>query len=441
MQGAILLGSKFCAIFLFFSISAFANYGDSFGIGTRNNFLGGSADVTNGGSFASEGNPAALVNSYNAPFDFSFRTNDPSLVNTNLTFQNPPPTGLPSDPYQAQNAGSMNTISGGGNLPLGKRLTIGGAIIMPTDSLARIYAYSGNESNYLHYMDRSARPEIYTGLGVRATDWLSAGLGFLGSAKADGTLQTGITQSNAEARVLLELKPIIIPYGGLLFEKTLGAGKLLFGSAYRMESSSEANLTVDMRFQVGVGTLPFSADSQLISYYDPAKLSLGMGFETDRQGLYLAAENIYWSGYKSNIVKLTGSDLDVLRNGQGSISPVKLQNAWSIRTGYEMKKWGKILNANLTNQFGIEYHQSALPNDPSSLTILDTERIVLDAGFSLGVPGIKEFIDKPINFNFGAKWAHLTPKDFSITDSTGNLITATIQGNILSLIAGLSFEI
>jgi hypothetical protein len=57
------------------------------------------------------------------------------------------------------------------------------------------------------------------------------------------------------------------------------------------------------------------------------------------------------------------------------------------------------------------------------------------------VPGIKEFIDKPINFNFGAKWAHLTPKDFSITDSTGNLITAKIQGNILSLIAGLSFEI
>lgn len=437
-----MLGSNFLVIFLFFSISAFANYGDSFGIGTRNNFLGGAADVTNGGSFASEGNPAGLVNSYNAPFDFSFRTNDPSLVDTNLTFQNPPPTGLPPDSYQAQNAGSMNTISGGGNLPLGKRLTIGGAIIMPTDSLARVYAYSGNESNYLHYMDRSARPEIYTGLGVRVTDWLSAGLGFLGSAKADGTLQTGITQSDAEARVLLELKPIIIPYGGLLFEKTLGAGKLLFGSAYRVESSSEANLTVDMRFQVGtMGTLPFSADSQLISYYDPGKLSLGVGYETDTRGLYLAAENIYWSGYKSNIVKLTGADLDVLTNGQGSITPVKLQDAWSFSAGYEIKNWAKIFNAKLTNQVGIEYHQSALPNNPSSLTILDSERIVLNAGFSFGMPGIKEFIDKPININFGGKWSHLTPKDLSIMDSTGNVVTATVEGNVLSLIAGLSFEI
>jgi hypothetical protein len=432
---------KFLIISLLLPIFAFANYGDSFGIGTRNNFLGGSADVTDGGAFASVGNPAVLVNAYNAPFDLSFRTNQPSLESPNLKFKNQPLTGLPNDTYKSENAGNMSTFSGGGNLPLGKRLVLGGSILLPLDSLARVYAFSGNESNYLHYMDRQSRPEIYTGLGLRAFDWVSLGAGFFGSVKANGTLQTGITQENAEARVLLELKPVLIPYGGLLFEKTVGEGKLLFGTSFRAEHSAKTNLTVDMRFTVGPGTLPFSADSQLIAFYDPAKLSLGFGYQTANYGLYLSGENLFWSGYKSNIVKLGGPDLSVLTTGQSSTSPIKLQDSWSFKTGYEIKNWGELFNAKITNQFGFEYYQSALPKNPSSLSILDSERFVFDAGFSFGMPGIGEFISKPLNINFGGKYSHLVARSFSITDKTGNIMTAQVAGNVLSLIAGLSFEI
>ncbi len=428
-------------LFIIFSQISFANYGDSFGIGTRNNFLGGSADVTDGGSFASVGNPAGLVNAYNSPFDLSIRTNQPSLDNTELKFRDQPLTGLPFDDYQSANAGNMNTFSGGGNLRLGQRLVIGGSLFIPLDSLARVYAFSGNESNYLHYMDRQARPEIYTGLGIRVFDWFSFGAGFLGSVKADGTLQTGITQNTAEARVLLELKPVLIPYGGVLFEKEVGEGKFLFGTAYRGEHSSVANLNVDMGFVVGPGKLPFSADSQLIAFYDPAKLNLGLGYQSARYGIYFSAENVFYSSYKSNIVKLGGSDLGVLNNPTINIAPVKLRDSWSYRAGYEIKNWGNIFNANLTNQFGIEYHQSSLPSNPSSLSILDVDRFVFGAGLSLGMPGIKDFITKPINFNLGGKWAVLSRESFRIVDSTGNVLTAKAGGNVLSLIAGLSFEI
>lgn len=185
-EASILSAFKFLIISLFIPTFAFANYGDSFGIGTRNNFLGGSADVTDGGAFASVGNPAVLVNAYNAPFDLSIRTNQPSLESPDLKFKNQPLTGLPNDTYKSEKAGNMSTFSGGGNLPLGKRLVLGGSVLLPLDSLARVYAFSGNESNYLHYMDRQSRPEIYTGAGIRVLDWFSLGAGFFGSIQELG---------------------------------------------------------------------------------------------------------------------------------------------------------------------------------------------------------------------------------------------------------------
>jgi len=435
-----LLIATFCLLQIQNSIAALT---DTFGIGTRNIFLGGAADITDGGAYASKGNPASLTKINKMLMDTSLQVNSPSLDSTKLVLSDPTTSGLTADSYDASNAGNMNAMTFGMVLPLGSRLTFGVSGAVPAGSLIKVYTYSGKESNYLHYMDRQARPEVYVGLGIKLWGPLSIGLGAFFSLKTDGIIQSAMSDTDQENRMQLELKPILVPYGGILWTQKLAEDEeLIIGANYRAEHNAEATLKVDIRVGVGsIGMIPIQAESQLLAFYDPAKIGLGIGFKNKNIGTYFGLENIQYSKFKANVMVMNNGIFDGLENGEFSRNPIKLQDSWIIRSGFELKEWAPIFTGKVTSQIGFEYHTSALPSDPTSLAILDTDKTVVNIGSGFRFPKIKELIKMPITINLGFKWTHLFDESLTVVNSTGGVSSAQIGGNVYSFITGVAVEI
>ncbi|RLA63561.1 MAG: hypothetical protein DRQ88_01665 [Epsilonproteobacteria bacterium] len=428
--------------FLFFQ-NSFAALTDSFGIGTRNIFLGGAADLTDGGAYASKGNPASLTKIKKTLMDTSIQVNSPNLEDTKLVLSDPAASGLTQDTYSASNASNMNGLTFGMTLPLGSRISFGVSGAMPAGSLAKVYAYSGKESNYLHYMDRQARPEIYTGLGIKLWEPLSIGLGAFFSIKADGTIQSAMSDTDQENRMLLDLKPILVPYAGILWTQNLAKDEeLIIGATYRAEHNAKAELKVDIRMGVGsIGMIPVQAESQLLAFYDPAKISMGLGFKNKKIGTYFGLENIQYSKFKANIMQMNNGIFDGLENGELSRNPIVLQDSWTVRTGFELKEWIPIFNGNVNSQIGFEYQTSALPSDPISLAMLDTDKTVVNFGSGFRFPKIEGIVKMPLTFNLGFKWTHLFDESYTVVNSAGGISSAQIGGEVFSFITGVVVEI
>jgi len=416
---------------------------DTFGIGTRNIFLGGAADLTDGGAYASKGNPASLTKIKKTLGDTSIQVNSPSLEDTKFKLSDPASSGLGGDTYSAANASNMNGLTFGITLPLGSRVSFGASGALPAGSLAKVYAYSGKESNYLLYMDRQARPEIYTGLGLKIMEQLSVGFGFFYSIKADGTIQAAMSDTDQENRLLLDLKPILVPYGGLLFSHNFTKDKeLLIGASYRAEHTAQAQLNVDIRMGVGdIGTIPVQAESQLLAFYDPARIGLGLGYKTKKLGTYFGLETIQYSNFKANVNIMNNGVFDGLENGEMSRNPISLQDSWNVRTGFEVKEWTSVWSGRVNSQIGFEYQTSALPSNPTSLAIVDTDKTVVNFGSGFRFPKIEGILNFPLTINLGFKWTHLFDESFSVVNSTGGVSSAQVGGNVYSFITGVAVEI
>lgn len=428
--------------FLLFQ-NSFAALTDTFGIGTRNIFLGGAADMTDGGAYASKGNPASLTKIKKTLMDTSFQLNSPNLENTNLNLSDPASSGLTEDNYNAAEASNMNGLTFGLVLPLGSRLSFGVSGAMPAGSLAKIYAYSGKEANYLHFMDRQARPEVYAGLGIKLWEPLSIGIGLFASVKASGTIQMAMSETDQENRMYMDLKPIVVPFGGLLWTQKVAKDKeFTIGASYRAEHKAEVNLNADVRIGVaGMGTLPIQAESQMLAYYDPARIGFGLGYKTKKIGTYFGLENIQYSKFKANEMKMNNGIFEGLDNGEFSRNPITLKDAWIVRSGFELKEWAPIFTGKIDSQIGFEYQTSTLPSDATSLAMLDSDKTVVNMGSGFKFPNIGDLIKMPVTINLGFKWTHLFDESYSVVNSTGGVSTAQIGGNVYSFITGVTVEI
>ncbi len=433
----------FIALCFLFAQNSFAALTDSFGIGTRNIFLGGAADLTDGGAYSSKGNPASLTKVKKTLMDTSIQVNSPNLDSTELVLSDPVASGLTEDTYNAADASNMNGMTFGMVLPLGSRISFGVSGAVPAGSLIKVYSYSGKESNYLHYMDRQARPEIFAAMGIKLWEPLSIGIGAFFSLKAEGTIQSAMSDTDQENRMYMEMKPTLVPYGGILWTQKLGEDEeLVIGANYRAEHNANVTLDLDIRMGVGeLGTIPVQAESQILAFYDPARIGLGLGFKNKKIGTYFGLENVQFSKFKANVVNMNNGIFEGLDTGELSRNPITLKDSWTVRSGFELKEWAGVFTGKVNSQLGFEYQTSAMPNDPTSLAILDTDKTVLNLGSGFRFPKMGEFIKMPLTINLGFKWTHLFEDSFTVVNNTGGVSSAQIGGNVYSFISGVTVEI
>ncbi len=438
-----MLKNIFCSLFII-AISlpkiVLAGPGDIRGMSTKDSGMALASQISNPSSFSAKGNPALLPWSQKSisieSYSEVFWLQDANVTSPNTT----PLSGVAKDTRRASQTKPQNNFGLGLSLPLSPQFAIGIAGRFPSDSVAKIHAFTQNEANYLHYNDRQARPEIYTAAGFKFSQYFSMGAGLYYALKAKGTLQLGISQTDAESRLFLELLPEFIPYIGSAFKFDLFNKQTTLGINYRMEQKAQSRINVDLDFDVGIGTLPFSTSSELVAFYDPAILGIGITGEGKRIRPSFSYEWSRWSKYKEPVMSLTGKDLDTLNQGKSLATNIQLRDTHSIRIGAELPDIYEKLENKITLRTGIEFHTSAVDENTNNLTVVDSDKLGANIGVSWKRLALKPFIVSPLSFDAALKYMHLLETDFSDQNKTQHRRSKS-GGEVAAILFGVTFDI
>ncbi len=421
-----------------FSGRVMAAPSDVFGMGAREAGMAQAGIFSLPTTYSARGNPALLPWApkslgMEAAGQF-YSLDDANIRSTNTAAVS---SGIPRDNHRASKAGPSQSGSIGVSVPLGKKIAVGLAGRFPGDSVAKIHAFTQNEANYLNFNERQARPEIFTGAGLALSPSISLGGGLFYSLKAKGTMQLGISQTDAESRILLDLAPEFVPYVGAAVRKHLsGSRELLIGLSHRFEQKAKSRLEIDVDFDIGLGTIPFSTISELVSFYDPAVSGVGATYRTSRSIWSLSYEFSQWSKYRAPIMSLSGKDLDTLNNGRTSVSSVKLKDTHSARFGFELPEYLRRLDF----RAGLEYHTSAVAKDTNNITLVDSDRWAIGLGQSLHIDPPRHWMDKPFMVDFAVKYIGLMERTFQ-DNLKGGQRQSRSGGGALAVGLGVRFDL
>lgn len=405
----------------------------------RNMGLAGSANLTAPAAFSAKENPASLPVWKSTKFSFGYALTNTNLKDCNSHEGTLPPSGMLSDSHKISDAEQVKIFSFGLSTPINSSISFGIAGTVPSGDMMKIHAFTANETTYLFYDDRKQRPEIFTSLGMALPKGIYAGVGIAYSLKASGTMQMAVSQDDAEARMVMGIRPAYMPFVGLLYQKIFGKkneNEFLLGTIYRHEHSPETTINTDVRFDIGMGAIPFSAISQLVAFYDPTIVGIGTALIMPEIKFFASMENIFWSKYQAPIIVLSGNDLGQLTDGTSAKSKIKLKDTWVYRIGTEIKNLINIDSFSLSTRFGIEYHTSALKKNPEIVKVVDTEKTTFGLGFELKIPKLEYLINKSFDLNIATNFTRLNSK--TITGEAGN--TISIGGNIFTCAGGINFD-
>ncbi len=399
-------------------------------------FMARANAATDGKVYSSKTNPAGLVLNNNVELALTLNLTSYDLEDIDRNPQGTIASGITRDNYKASEAKSVSQYSIGLTLPLSNKLVFGLSAFMPAEKLLSIYSQTSNESNYLHYNDRSQRPEVYLAGGYELNDHFSIGAGIYLSMKATGVIQMGVSNNDAETRSLIEAKPVLIPYIGSLYQNN----GFLVGLSYRMENEPETALGFQLRQSSTSGSVNIDAESELVALYDPAQVTLGFGIQKETYESYLSLERIFWSEYKPAIIDLKG-DVDTLTNGGIAENKSGFEDTWSIRLGHQFKNLFELFGGKYTHLLGLEFHQGASKDGPESIAVIDTNKWGVSTGFELGLNSLGTFIPKPVVLNFGIQYTSLKKQTFSAINKSNQTQSISAGGSILGVAGGFSIEI
>ena len=427
---------KFIILFLLSASKLFAGPSDFMLQEGVNSFMARANTATDGKVYAAKTNPAGLALQDKTQIGFNLNLTSYNLDDTNRTPFEKPVSGITRDNYQASKAKSVSQYSIGLSLPLSKSLVFGLSAFMPAEKLLSIYTQTSNESNYLHFNERTQRPEVYLAGGYKFTDHFSLGAGLYLSMKANGLIQIGLSSTDAESRSLIDAKPVLIPYVGTLYQNN----DYLIGLSYRFVNDPKTILGFQLRQKLSGLTVPVTTDSILVPIYDPAQVILGLGLKKESYESYLSLERVFWSNYKAPIIELEG-DIGNLTAGGIPEKNISFEDTWTIRLGHNFKNIFEIFNGQYSHLIGIEYHQGASKDAPESISILDTDKWVVSTGLELGLPSMGKFISKPVSLNFGVQYLKLVEKTYSARNKKNTVQSAKTGGNVLGFSGGVRIEI
>ena len=385
-EGLRIMREIFIFFLLLYSYSMQASISEIMGQGARNKAMGLANGATDASAFSAKTNPAALGKIKKNKFSGGYGFNAMDLSTNGHASSNPSgdnfenPSGISTDNFGINSSSSLGSVEFGAAFSLGEKLSFGLVGVLPSDTFLKVHAFTGDEITYLHFNDKQQRPQIYASIGHALSPSLSLGAGLYYSLTADGNMQMGLSDQEAQARLFLDVQPLFIPFAGAHLETSLGNGKLLAGTMYRAEQSADTRLIFDIRFGIpGLGTIPFDGESLLIPFYDPAQLSIALGYRRSDYEFHIGSEINYWSGYRPPIIVLMGNIIDLTANPIQR-TPVVLQDTYSYRLGGELKNIFSTKSIPLNVRAGLEYHTSALPDNSNNLTVVDSDRFAMALG-------------------------------------------------------------
>ncbi|OFZ48261.1 MAG: hypothetical protein A2381_08485 [Bdellovibrionales bacterium RIFOXYB1_FULL_37_110] len=418
--------------FYFFSFQMYATISDTFGINPETLSLARSNIYSQSNVYAAKDNPAGLSKLSRPAFSISYFYTNFNLANANQGRISPASSRIVDDQYDSSKASSIKNSIVSLAIPLFDNLAFGLTGLLPTTTLATVYTSTKNEVRYLLYDDRSQRPEIYSSLGYKLSKHFSIGAGLFYSVKADGTVQIGMSTTDADARTLLELTPELIPFGSMNFD----FDHLTLGMFYRAPQKAKTTIKYDIDFAVPVGSVPFTGGSSLVAYYDPQILGLGASYSINAKNtLHTSVRKSFWSSYTPPIIRLSGKDLESYTSGNYIFDRVRLKDSYDVGVGYEIKKTNLATSFQNNFKWGLAYHESALPDHPQSLAVVDTDRVDISTGTDFLFGPMGKFLHSGLTLNLGLVYSILK-KQTLISDSQ----VVQVGKNIFSAAGGVSFE-
>ncbi len=332
---------------------------EEFGFGARAQAMGGAFTALASDMTAAHYNPGGLIFSRHINLTAGF-----SYGHYMLSFDSE--AGGPRDgaaeripPLSAFTVGVSSTIP----FDVPDRFAFGLGVFLPTRGLVDLQATTdGSEPDFFRYGERHDRLHLVAAGAVKATDWLSFGLG--ASVFVDGSGSTDASLDDVEFGLRLE------PDAGLIAGVLLmPADWISFGVTYRSEISFKLEFPVNVQ---GAALL----DLETITFFTPHQVVVGTAVNVGESLLFTFDLGWYhWSRYDSPFLVVSGG-------GTVLTERVRMRDVVSPKLGVEAvaADW-------LVLRGGYAFRTSPVPDqdgEPTALVDGPKHTFTLGCGLSFG---------------------------------------------------------
>jgi long-subunit fatty acid transport protein len=372
--------------------TAAASVLDLFGYGARGVSLAGAAATTAEGHAAVYYNPAGLGFERHRTFSLGYQ---------HAVF------ALELDGTAADVRDAPATLIGMGiPLPLGgfmaERLALGAAFVIPFGSVLLAEVPRPGEASFVLLQSRAQTVSLQLGGGLRLTDALSVGAGFIALAELGGSIQVAPNETGRiGSTVHDELLADYAPTAGVLLRPAPGVA---FAVVYRGESKATFDLPLDANlgetFPLPVPPLAISGVAQ----YDPRQVAFEVSGTVPGAPVRVAGGATWkqWSRFPNPIVYTATRPEDAPQ------PPPGFGDTWVLRTGAE----GTLPVGAVTLSPRVGYAREGSPAPPQTgfHGYVDNDRHIVGLGLGLAW--------ETLRLDLGGQWHHLSPRDFERVDGT-----------------------
>ncbi len=359
---------------------ATASVVDLFGYGARGAGMAGAVVSHPRGHSAVYYNPAALAFERHASFSLGFGRGD-FLLEIN------------GQDVDTQEIPAL-VLGFGAPIPLGgvleRRLTLGLGFVLPQTSVIIADLPRPGTEDFVLVSNRSQTVSIQGALGIRATDWLSFGAGFIALAELRGAIDVapndeGRIGSSVQDEVVADYAPVL----GMLIKPTPW-----LSAAVAFHGESVANFSIPVSADLGDQfTLPIPVLNLTgVAQYDPRQVSAEVSWmPTETLQIAAGATWKQWSRFPSPIEYTAVPDDFPAQPPPGfsdTITP-RLGVEWAHTSG----QW------RIEPRGGIAFEPTPVPQQTGNENYLDNNRIISALG--LGV------IWEQLSFDVALQWHHM----------------------------------
>jgi long-subunit fatty acid transport protein len=317
-------------------------------------------------------------------------------------------------------------------------VAIGLGMNMPANALARVSAVTAEDASYLRYDDRRIAPEFVTSFSHKLSKGFSYGGGLIASFKAKGNVQLAASQEDADSRLLMELKPVFIPFlSSAITKEWDNHSQTIIAFQYRLEHQTKSQITVDVAASTRLANVPFNAESSLVPFYEPHAFLLSAAQEFQKINFYGSLDYKLWSNYQGPIIDLKGKDIEDLTAINDQNKQFHLKDTYTASLGTKIKNIATLFGGEYSQLFGVSYRPSVLKENLTSIAVLDAKEKALATG---GEWSGTIFEKHKITLDWSLRATFLENKKVQVLDSRGIKKIASLGGKVIDLGAGIHVD-
>lgn len=363
-------------------VGATASMLDLFGYGARGLALAGAAATTAEGHAAVYYNPAGLGFERHRTFSLGYQhaVFDLSYNGTAADAEDAPATliGM-AIPLPLRGA-------------MADRLTLGAAFVIPFGTVLLAQVPRPGEPSFVLLESRAQTVSLQLGLGLRLTDALSVGGGFIALAELGGGIEVAPNETGRiGSTVRDELLADYAPTAGVLVRPGRGVSAAL---VFRGESKATFSLPLDAdlgeSFPLPVPRLDITGVAQ----YDPRQVAFEFSGTPPGLPVVVAAGATWkqWSGFPNPIVFTAARPNDLPQPAPG------FADTWVARVGAEAT-FLEDTALRVQPRLGYAFEPTPAPPQTGFHAYLDNDRHIVAAGVGLSW--------RALRLDLGGQWHHL----------------------------------